>query len=183
MDTIACAFLFGVIGQRMFIPSLYTVGLPTSWPGSQPLLISLERRGMLCLKDDSLNNWIPLLGILALNLAADCPLLTQHLSWKVLVRSLVWKVTKHRLWAELLFRPGRRLNCTLKSWAVQEEVHTNPYGIVWYSKTDFFFPTQLDWWQFKWKTWIPAFAEQPHMYVLSLATVSVCTDILTCSGD
>lgn len=42
---------------------LCAVVLPTSWPWSQLLLISLERRGMLCLKDDSLNKvGSPLLG-------------------------------------------------------------------------------------------------------------------------
>lgn len=42
---------------------VHAVGLPTPWPWSQLLLISLERRGMLCLKDDSLNKvGSPLLG-------------------------------------------------------------------------------------------------------------------------
>lgn len=42
--TIACAILFGVRLEAVYSSPLHTAGLPTSWPWSQLLLISLENR-------------------------------------------------------------------------------------------------------------------------------------------
>lgn len=55
MDYCMCLSLWSNRSENVYLFPIYTVGLPTSWPWSQLLLISLERKGMLCLKDDSLN--------------------------------------------------------------------------------------------------------------------------------
>lgn len=55
MDYCMCLSLWNNRSENVYSFPIHTVGLPTSWPWSQLLLISLERRGMLCLKDDSLN--------------------------------------------------------------------------------------------------------------------------------
>lgn len=118
----------------------------------------------------------------ALNLAADCLLLTQHLSWEGLVRSLVWKASKLQTLSRIAFQA--RKGDWIVSWrAVQAEAHVNPYSgvsrlefLLLHPLTFFFFSIQPDWWQLKKKRWVLAFATQRvHTHTsYSLAAASVC---------
>lgn len=54
----------------------------------------------------------------ALNLAADCPLLTRHLSWEVLVRSLVWKTAELQTLSRIAFQA--RKGDQIMYWRVEQ---------------------------------------------------------------